>query len=79
GSLARAVLMFLTTSRHRKDLPQLAPRAMIPLDAPTDDTRLILQAVKEGMEQMYRPGYVFMKAGVMLVDLVDAQQYQLSL
>ncbi len=25
GSLARAVLMFLTTSRHRKDLPQLAP------------------------------------------------------
>lgn len=79
GSLARAVLMFLTTSRHRKDLPQLAPRAMIPLDAPTDDTRLILQAVKEGLEQMYRPGYVFMKAGVMLVDLVDAQQYQLSL
>ena len=52
---------------------------MIPLEAPTDDTRVILEAVREGLDQMYRPGFQFMKAGVMLLDLVDAQQYQLSL
>jgi len=79
GSLARAVMLFLNTNRHRKDQPQLSPSAMIPLAAPTDDTRLILEAVREGLDQMYRPGYTFMKAGVMLLDLVDAQQYQLSL
>ena len=79
GSLARAVLLFLNTNRHRKDQPQLSPSTMIPLEAPTDDTRAILEAVREGLDQMYRPGFQFMKAGVMLLDLVDAQQYQLSL
>ncbi|MGO2009875.1 Y-family DNA polymerase [Vreelandella alkaliphila] len=78
-SLTRAVLLFLNTNRHRKDQPQLSPSAMIPLASPSDDTRIILEAVREGLEQMYRPGFQFMKAGVMLLDLVDAQQYQLSL
>ncbi len=78
-SLTRAVLLFLTTNRHRKDQPHLSPSAMIPLASPSDDTRVILEAVREGLEQMYRPGFKFMKAGVMLLDLVDAQQYQLSL
>lgn len=78
-SLTRAVLLFLNTNRHRKDQPQLSPSAMIPLASPSDDTRVILEAVREGLEQMYRPGFQFMKAGVMLLDLVDAQQYQLSL
>ncbi|WP_372373914.1 Y-family DNA polymerase [Vreelandella venusta] len=78
-SLTRAVLLFLNTNRHRKDQPQLSPSAMIPLASPSDDTRIILEAVREGLEQMYRPGFQFIKAGVMLLDLVDAQQYQLSL
>ncbi|CAH1045353.1 Y-family DNA polymerase [Halomonas sp. TD01] len=78
-SLTRAVLLFLTTNRHRKDQPQFSPSAMIPLASPSDDTRIILEAIREGLEQMYRPGFQFMKAGVMLLDLVDAQQYQLSL
>ena len=78
-SLTRAILLFLNTNRHRKDQPQLSPSAMIPLASPRDDTRIILEAVREGLEQMYRPGFQFMKAGVMLLDLVDAQQYQLSL
>ncbi|WP_417864201.1 Y-family DNA polymerase [Vreelandella venusta] len=78
-SLTRAVLLFLNTNRHRKDQPQLSPSAMIPLASPSNDTRIILEAVREGLEQMYRPDFQFIKAGVMLLDLVDAQQYQLSL
>ncbi|MBR2514616.1 MAG: Y-family DNA polymerase [Halomonas sp.] len=78
-SLARAVLLFLSTNRHRKDQPQYYPRAMISLPTPSDDTRLILQAVREGLTQIYRPQHHFIKAGVMLLDLVDAQQHQLSL
>ncbi|AVI62822.1 Y-family DNA polymerase [Halomonas sp. GFAJ-1] len=78
-SLARAVMLFLSTNRHRKDQPQYYPRAMISLPIPSDDTRLILQAVREGLMQIYRPGHHFIKAGVMLLDLVDAQAHQLSL
>lgn len=78
-SLTRAVMIFMNTKRHRRDQPQYYPHAMIPLSAPSDDTRTILEAVRQGLEQVYRPGYRFMKAGVMLLDLVDAEQYQLSL
>ncbi|WP_447528209.1 Y-family DNA polymerase [Vreelandella sp. TE19] len=78
-SLARAVMIFLSTNRHRQDQPQYFPHAMIALASPSDDTRVILTAVREGLEQIYRPNHRFMKAGVMLLDLVDAEQYQLSL
>ncbi|UYG01008.1 Y-family DNA polymerase [Halomonas sp. GD1P12] len=78
-SLTRAVMIFLATNRHRQDQPQYFPHAMIPLAAPSDDTRVVLAAVREGLEQIYRPDHRFMKAGVMLLDLVDAEQYQLSL
>lgn len=78
-SLTRAVMIFLNTNRHRRDQPQYFPHAMVPLPAPSDDTRTILDAVHQGLEQIYRPGYRFMKAGVMLLDIVDAEQHQLSL
>ncbi|MGP9796924.1 Y-family DNA polymerase [Halomonas sp. 86] len=78
-SLTRAVMIFLNTNRHRRDQPQYFPHAMVPLPSPSDDTRTILEAVHQGVEQVYRSGYQFMKAGVMLLDLVDAEQHQLSL
>ncbi|WP_447042420.1 Y-family DNA polymerase [Vreelandella sp. H-I2] len=78
-SLARAVMVFLKTNRHRRDQPQYFPQALIALPSPSDDTRVILDAVRQGLEQIHRPRYRFMKAGVMLLDLVDAEQYQLSL
>ncbi|WP_085917393.1 Y-family DNA polymerase [Halomonas sp. CSM-2] len=78
-SLARSVMLFLKTNRHRRDQPQYFPHTLVALPTPSDDTRVILDAVRQGLEQIYRPGYRFMKAGVMLLDLVDAQQHQLSL
>lgn len=78
-SLARAVMVFLNTNRHRRDQLQYFPNALIPLSSPSDDTRVILDAVRQGLEQIHRPRYQFMKAGVMLLDLVDAEQYQMSL
>lgn len=78
-SLARAVMVFLNTNRHRRDQLQYFPQALIALPSPSDDTRVILDAVRQGLEQIHRPRYQFMKAGVMLLDLVDAEQHQLSL
>ncbi|WP_075879820.1 Y-family DNA polymerase [Vreelandella massiliensis] len=77
--LARAVMLLLHTNRHRRDLAQYHPQTLIALPYPTDDTREILAAVRQGLQHIYRPGYAFMKAGVMLVDLVDAEQYQMTL
>ncbi|GEN29623.1 umuC protein [Halovibrio variabilis] len=78
-SLARAVMVFLNTNRHRRDQLQYFPQTLVALPSPCDDTRVILEAVRQGLEQIHRPRYQFMKAGVMLLDLVDAEQHQLSL
>ncbi|SFT54904.1 Y-family DNA polymerase [Halomonas saccharevitans] len=78
-SHARAVLVFLKTNRHRSDLPQYSPSVVVELPKPTDDSRLILAAAQQGLQAIYRRGYRFMKGGVMLLDLVDANREQLSL
>ncbi|WP_163560981.1 DUF4113 domain-containing protein, partial [Halomonas sp. NO4] len=78
-SLARAVYVFLKTNRHRLDLPQYSPSVIMELPQPTDDTRDILLAATQALDAIYRPRYRFMKAGVMLIDLVDANRQQLSL
>ncbi|MGJ7462326.1 Y-family DNA polymerase [Halomonas sp. MA07-2] len=78
-SLARAVYVFLKTNRHRPDLPQYSPGAVVELAQPTDDSREILQAVTQAFDAIYRPNYRFMKAGVMLIDLIDANRQQMSL
>ena len=76
---ARAVLVFLKTNRHRQDLAQYSPSIVVELSQPTDDSRQILAAAQQALEAIYQPGYRFMKAGVMLLDLVDANREQLSL
>ncbi|MFY0989942.1 Y-family DNA polymerase [Halomonas sp. C05BenzN] len=78
-SHARAVYVFLKTNPHRLDLPQYSPGAIVELPEPTDDSRAILHAAGRALQAIYRPRYLFMKGGVMLIDLVDANRQQLSL
>ncbi|CAM3506457.1 DNA polymerase V subunit UmuC [Halomonas lysinitropha] len=52
---------------------------MVELTKPTDDSREILHAVAQAFVAIYGPHYRFMKAGVMLIDLIDANRQQLSL
>ncbi|UYZ83680.1 Y-family DNA polymerase [Entomomonas sp. E2T0] len=71
NSVARAVLVFLKTNRFRDDLPQYNPSIVVPLPYPTNDTREIIKTTQEGLKAIYRKGYLFMKAGVMMLDLTD--------
>lgn len=77
--LARAVLVFLRTNRHRTEHIQYNPSAIVELDHPTADSRLIAAAAGQALTRIYRPRHWFMKAGVMLLDLVDAERQQLAL
>ncbi|MHB9117365.1 MAG: hypothetical protein ACYC2R_03715 [Burkholderiales bacterium] len=43
------------------------PSIVIPLPAPTDDTRFLIQAALAGLRGPYRPGFKFMKAGVIMM------------
>jgi DNA polymerase V len=45
------------------------------LPYPSDDTRLITHAALVGLEQIYRPGFTFAKAQVLLMDLCQRGEY----
>ncbi|EMC2296005.1 DUF4113 domain-containing protein, partial [Pseudomonas aeruginosa] len=45
------------------------------LPYPTDDSRLIIQAVQTGLKQVYREGFSYAKAQVLLLDLCRKNEY----
>jgi DNA polymerase V len=45
----------------------------------TSDTTLVINAVKNCLNKIFRVGYNYIKAGVILVDLVQAEQIQQDL
>jgi len=69
GSVARSVQVFFHTSPYRKHDRQHSPSVTMPLARPTADTRLVIAAALRGVEGVFRPGFNYVKAGVMLVDL----------
>jgi DNA polymerase V len=73
---AGAVHVFFTTSPYRKNDRQHSPSVTVPLVRPSADTRVIVRAAVQAVQQMYRPGFNYAKAGVMLVDLRPQGQQQ---
>ncbi|WP_085165987.1 Y-family DNA polymerase [Gilliamella bombi] len=69
SSVTSAVQVFLKTNRFREDIVQYHPSIVVPLHLPTDDSRLIIQAAQKGLQAIYKQGFLFMKAGVVLLDL----------
>ena len=78
--LAAQVLVFARTSPFRAQDQQYSRAHVSPLPVPSADTRVIVRAALEGLQQIYRPHIQFCKAGVMLLDLsaADAQQSALD-
>ena len=75
GSAASRVLVFARTSPFRPP-PHLQASTVVALPEATDDSCRLIQAAVRGMQQIYRPGYPFIKAGVMLLDLTPASASQ---
>ena len=71
-SACTQVTVFMHTSRFRTDTPQYSPAMLVPLSVATDDTRRLCAAARFGLERIYRPGYRYKKAGVMLTGLLPA-------
>jgi DNA polymerase V len=78
-SVAGAVQVFITTSPFRKRDAQHSASVTMPLLQPTSDSRLLIGAAVRTLEQMYRRGFNYVKAGVMLVDLRPQGQEELDL
>ncbi|WP_341482496.1 Y-family DNA polymerase [Fundidesulfovibrio agrisoli] len=78
-SRAASILVFVQTNTFIEGEPQYSASQSQALDPPTDDTpRLIAQGAAV-LERIFRPGFRYKKAGVMLCGIEPAQGAQLSL
>lgn len=68
-SVAGAVQVFLSTSPYRQRDQQHSPSATLPLARPSADTRVLAAAAERALAAIYRPGFNYVRAGVILVEL----------
>ncbi len=66
GSESGALYVFVETNRFKEQEPQYNAGKTIPLVVPSDDTRILIQAAMRGLKALFRPGYRYKKAGIML-------------
>lgn len=78
-SLAGVVQVFIRTNPHKRAAPQYQPTLSVPLPTPSADTLRLTAAALWGLKRIYRPGFEYQKAGVVLCELSRAATGQFSL
>lgn len=79
GMLCNALMVFLLTNRHRKDLAQYNPSLTVRLPFASNSTLEIAHYATEGFNRIFREGYAYKKAGVILMDFTPENGSQISL
>lgn len=75
-SVCEAIQVFVQTNAFRASDPQYANAITVPLVQPSADTRILARAALWGLEQIYRPGFLYKKAGVVLIGIAAATSQQ---
>jgi len=75
-SVAGAVQVFIRTNPFKDEHPQYQAGVTVPLASPTADTRRLTHAAHLGLKHLFKPGYAYQKAGVMLMELREAGHEQ---
>lgn len=74
---AVSLLVFILTNRFRQDLPQYWESVSITLPVPTDDTLEIVHYALSGLRKIFRTGYQYKKAGVIITEITYNIQHNL--
>lgn len=78
-SHAVVIQVFLQTNRFRKDLPQYMPSLAVPLPYPTNDSLEVNRWADCLCERMFKEGYQYKKAGIMLSEISPLTRRQADL
>ena len=78
-SYAGALYVFIRTSPFKPNEPFYSNGLTVALPSPTNDTRTLVSVALWVLNRLYRTGYNYQKAGVMLSDLVPAEGCQTDL
>jgi DNA polymerase V len=76
---AKLLSVFIRTSPYQNNTPQYSNTLTAELSRPSDDTRDLIQLSMRLLEQLWRDGYDYAKAGVVLSDFYDIGTYQAGL
>ena len=73
------IMVFVQTNYFRKDQPQYSRNIVIKTDFPTNSTIELNHYAQIGLKQIFREGYHYKKAGVIVMGLTPNNETQLSL
>ena len=73
------IMVFVHTNGFRKDQPQYSRNIVIKTDFPTNSTIELNHYAQIGLNQIFKEGYHYKKAGVIVMGLTPNNETQLSL
>ena len=79
NSHCNMIMVFVTSNYHRKDLPQYSRNIVIKTDFPTNSTIELNHYAQIGLKAIFREGYHYKKAGVIVMGITPNSETQLSL
>lgn len=71
NSVAGGLLVFLHTNPFAKEKPQYYNQLYVPLSVPTNDTTELVHFAVQGLSGIFKEGFSYKKAGVILSDISD--------
>ena len=78
-SVAGSIMTYVRGDRFREDLPFYSNSCQLRLDTPSNDTMTIVQRALNALNNIWRKGYAYRKAGVMALDIEHGGAIQLNL
>jgi len=78
-SLATMIYVFIQTNSFKKKDQQYNSGRLIHLTKPTNDSRKLISAVLVGLKSIYKTGFFYKKAGVLINDILPVSNYQKGL
>ena len=79
GSIAHAIGVHVRSNPFQPKEPQYDRTQLVPLAQPTSDTMRLARAAMHGLQQIYRPGIRYKKAGILLTGLQSANHVETDL
>jgi DNA polymerase V len=74
-----SILVFIDTNRFREDLPQYSRHIIINMPVASNSSMEIISYALDGLRTIYRPGFKYKKAGVMLMNICPQRAVQRNL
>jgi DNA polymerase V len=75
NSLCKKIRVSIRTGMFNPEEPKYANGALVELPYPTNDVRLMTKAATEAFNRLFRPGFKYSKAEVLLMDLRQPSEF----